>query len=166
MYIIIMDKRTFITKSAAALVGLAAIGGIATATFAFNNNGAPGDSSVSYGHGTGQGPGMMSDMSAEERTEWRNNREERRAEFQQHREEAREALEAGDYDAWTEATREGCPLKEEITEEDFSRIAEAYNSGEDMGSIMEDLGVERGPGRGHGKAPGMGAGGHGGCPMR
>lgn len=61
----------------------------------------------------------------------------------------KDAIEAGDYEAWLEAT-EGRKFAGKITEEDFLQIVEAHNlmqAGDKEGAkeIMKELGIKRSP---------------------
>lgn len=140
-----MKKQDFFIKGAAALVALVAIAGIATTSFASNGNGM---SDSENPRGWGQ---KMSGMTEEERSDWREDMEARRT-------EAREALEAGDYDAWSEAVGDNCPMAGQINEENFSQFKEAHNLRGQARGMMEELGVERG--QGHGRMMGHGGAGH------
>lgn len=140
-----MKKQDLFIKGAAALVALVAVAGIAGTSFASNSNSVS-DSDDPRGWGQ-----KMSGMTEEERTEWRENMEAKRA-------EAREALEAGDYNAWLEAVGDNCPMAEQINKDNFSQLQEAHNLRGQARGIMEELGIERG--RGHGRMIGHGGAGH------
>jgi hypothetical protein len=140
----IMDKQNFLIKGAAALVALVAVAGIAGASFAFNGNVSGSPDGVNR-----PAWGQKVNMTEEERNEWREARQERRAEAEERREAVMSALEAGDYDTWLEAVGEDHPMTENINEDNFSRLVEAHNLRQEARGIMEELGVERGPGAGH-----------------
>lgn len=72
-----------------------------------------------------------------------------KGEFAEHHQAVIDALEAGDYEAWLEAT-EGKGPAEKVTEETFSKLVEAHNlmkAGDKEGSkeIMKELGLNRSP---------------------
>ena len=65
------------------------------------------------------------------------------------------ALENNDYNAWKEVVGEECPMIEKITEENFTKLAEAHKLMEDgkfeeARKIREELGLRGGPGMGPG----------------
>lgn len=138
-----MKNTNFLLTGAAALVALIAVAGIASFSFASN--------------GDGQGPpafagneSHVSPMNQEEREEWRNTREERRSQFQEHREEARDALEEGDYQAWSEAVGDSCPMADRVNEDNFSEFKRYHDSRQETHGTMRHMGPEHfGPNEGH-----------------
>lgn len=139
-------------KGAAAVVALVAVAGIATTSFAFPGNGMQNNEDLAE-----QGKNMVN-ISEEEREEWMENREDRRAERGDHREAVEDAVESGNYEAWTEAVPESCPMAENINEDNFSKLIEAHEKREGARSIMEEIGVEKGAGQmgcSHGDRGGM-----------
>jgi len=76
-------------------------------------------------------------------------------EMKQNREEVQSALQAGDYNAWKEAVKNG-PMSENVTEENFARFAEMHRlmqAGDIEGAeaIRAELGLpEKGMGFGKG----------------
>lgn len=78
------------------------------------------------------------------REEMREMREERKAEHEAQREEVHAAIEAGDYETFSELTADG-PRAELITEENFAKLQEAHElrmNGDREGAqeIMQELG--------------------------
>lgn len=74
------------------------------------------------------------------------------------REVVDKAMENNDYSAWQEAVGEDSKIAQEITEDEFPRLQEAHNlrqegkqKFEESRKIMEELGVEKGPGHGQGR---------------
>lgn len=69
---------------------------------------------------------------------------EQKAQMTEHREQVMQALEAGDYETWSELS-EGKPIAEQITEENFERFVEMHEHMKAAKEIQEELGL---PGRG------------------
>ncbi|MFW5888481.1 MAG: hypothetical protein ACOCVY_02075 [Patescibacteria group bacterium] len=140
-----MNKQDFFIKGIAGLVALVAVAGIAGTSFAFNGAGdGPPDGVNTPARGQ-----KISGMTEEARAEWRENREERKAEAEQRREVVMSALEDEDYDAWSKAVGENHPMAEKINKDNFSRLVEVHELRQEAGDIMEEIGIERGPGVGH-----------------
>ena len=92
-----------------------------------------------------------------EKAELKGQRQEKRAEQQALMEPVREAIDAGDYDAYLEAIAglEVTPKMAEAIEnqDDFNKLVEIHEHKESIGELSEELGL---PGPGQGKGPGIG----------
>lgn len=130
-----MKKSNLIITSAAALVALVAVTGIAASSYAFGGNfGIP---------GAGRGSVVAQN-------------EEFRADMEAKRTAIDSAIEINDYDAWAKAIGENAPILEKINKDNFSKFAEAHNLMNQARDIMKELGVERGPMMGSGRGIGFG----------
>ena len=130
-----MKKSSIVISSAAALVAVIAVSGIAFSSFAADSD--TGDTELKR-------PFFMHGLSDETREQIKVDKEIWMAEREAKREEVRAALETGDYNAWVQAVGEDAPVLEKINADNFSRFVEAHELREQAGSIMEELGFERG----------------------
>ncbi|MFC1640570.1 hypothetical protein ACFL2D_00815 [Patescibacteria group bacterium] len=69
--------------------------------------------------------------------------------FSETRDAIREALSNRDYATWQELTADK-PIGEQVNEENFDRFADAHDLMNEARGIMDELGIERGPGKGQG----------------
>lgn len=142
-----MKKTHIMITSAAALVALVAVTGIAISVFAQDLT------------GTMERPFRMrfwEDLSENTQAEIQSLFQAKQEERQAKGEKINEALNQG-YDAWaaaiTEIMGENCPLLEQVTEENFEKFRTAHNYMEQAQDIFEEIGIERG--FGHGGMRGM-----------
>lgn len=159
-----MKKSNIISVSAAGLVALIAVSGIAFSTFASNGN----------ANGNSNRPedmpprGWQKNMTDEEKAEWQEKIEAMRAERESQREAVIAAIEAGSYSDWVEAMPENSPILEKITADNFARFVEMHNLRQEANAIALELGIDRGGmGFGQGRGgfdKGMRKGGKG-CPF-
>jgi len=149
-----MNQKT-LTISAAALVALVAVSGVAFMSYAATD-----DDTV----GTGLGDRIRQHMnlSDEEMAELDAERAEFRAERDVEREARQAAIASGDYATWLETVPEDAPIREKVTTANFGRFVEAHALMEEGRDILQDeLGIERGDmghegfGKGMGKRGGM-----------
>lgn len=149
------NRQSLIIASAAALVAIIGISGLAYNSFAADTD----DNktfTVGEGRGYGQGRMLNPNLTDEEKAEL----ETKRAEMEADRETRRAAMQtaiAGGYESWkaqvTEEFGADAPILETITASNFERYKEGHNLMEQGRTIMEELGVE-------GKGMGMGGRGH------
>lgn len=129
--------------SAAALVALVAVSGIAMSAMASDDTADTVQSSR---------PFFGKDLTDEERAQMEVNREARQAEMDAKQAAINSALENSDYQAWVEAVGENCPMLDKINEGNFSRLVEANQYMGKAKAIFEELGVKGG---GFGERGGM-----------
>lgn len=133
-----MNNKNLVISSAAALVALVAVSGIAFSTFA------------SEAATTDQNPAATQkgffgrNLTDEQKLEWQSEREAKRAERQAEMEAVRTAIEAGDYNAWKTAVDADAPILGKINEGNFSKLVEMHNLSDQANDIREELGIERG----------------------
>jgi hypothetical protein len=143
-----------ITTMAAAMVALVAVSGVAFSTFAQDDaNSANGNKF--FGE---KRMGAWQNLSDAEKTELEAGREARRAEAEARHEAVEAAMDAGDYNAWLAAHNGDEPILEKINADNFPTLVKAHNYFENGRALMEELGVERGMGKGmggHGLKGGM-----------
>ena len=136
-----MKKSSIVISSAAALVAIIAVSGLAFSSFAANSDTA--GSAINK-------PFFARGISDETREQFQADREAFRAEREARHEAVEAVLDAGDYNAWVEVVGEDAPILEKINANNFSRFMEAHKYMEQGRSIMEELGIEKGGFRMHG----------------
>jgi len=72
----------------------------------------------------------------------------RMAERDTQREAVESALENADFTAW-QAASVNSPMLDQVNEENFPKFVEAHNLMEEARVIMEDIGIDQGPGMGN-----------------
>jgi len=163
---ILKKKNSLLITSAAALVALVAVTGLAMSTYASEtdtdttNTDDTQDVRGSFGRGA-----FGQNLTDEEREELEADREARRAERDAEMQSVRDAIEANDYSAWKSAISaidEDASILEKINESNFSRLVEMHNLRDQADDIQEELGIERGDMHGGclGEGRGMGSRGH------
>ncbi len=154
-------KITIIT---AALVALVAVSGVAFSTFAQDDTEIT-DNKLFEQKRMGSWYNMSDEEILEKKAEFKVRYEERQAERELRRDAVEAAMDAEDYNAWVSAHDEDAPILEKINVDNFSKLIEAHNYFEQGRVIMEELGIERGQGKGVGKG-GFGRHGIGGKMIR
>lgn len=149
-----MKKSNIIMTSAAALVALVAVTGIALSSFAQDETTPDTTVDTPYGSRMHKWQNLSEEEQADLKAQW----EAKRAEMEAKKEAIQAVLEAGDYQAWVQAVGEDCPMLEKINEDNFSRFVEAHNYMEQGRAIFEELGIAKG---GFGKFGKMGMHGFG-----
>lgn len=137
-------KNNLVISSAAALVALVAVTGLAISTFAAEPTSTDTNSTVTQKGFFGR------NLTDEQRADLQSERDVRRAQRQAEMEAVRAAIEAGDYNAWKNAVDTDAPILTKINESNFSRLVEMHNLKDQANDIREELGIERGDMRGDG----------------
>lgn len=139
-----MKKSNLIITSAAALVALVAVTGIAASSFAATGNIEEARPFLGkFIPGMGRGEGIARD-------------EDFRTEMEAKREAVESAIEANDYNAWVAAVGDNSPVLEKINQDNFGKFVEAHNLINQARDAMKELGLEQG--RMIGGRPGIGFG--------
>lgn len=132
---------------AASLVALAAVGGISMTALASDEN-----SVMEKGRRF-----FNKQLTDEQKAELPAQALERMEEMKTKTEEVKNAIDAGDYEAWVKAVGEKCPLLSKINKDNFGKYVEAQKLMEQADVIMKDLGIEKGVGeKGFGHFRGLG----------
>jgi hypothetical protein len=157
-----MKRSNIILTSAAALVALVAVSGIALMSYAQTTTDTTNTADTTSQAPCGQYGKTLTD---EQKAEM----EARRTEMEAERAAIRNAISQG-FDAWVAAVKqykgESAPILDEVTADNFNQYAEAQGYMDDAQdlmdkarTIMQEIGIDH-PGMGMGK--GMGGPGHGG----
>jgi len=153
-----MKKSNLIISGAAALVALVAVTGLAMSSYAA-------DTDTSASANANQRGLFGRNLTDEQKTDMQAERDAMRAERDAEMQTVRDAIEAGDYNAWKSAMDEDAPILEKINEGNFSKLVEMHNLRQQADDIAAELGIVKGEMRGEGFGGGMKMGMRGGGGM-
>lgn len=149
-------KNTKLVKSIAALSFLVlASGGVLAANAASNTSTSSSSSTKTASSEAVRARGNRSELTEAQKTEM----EAKRAEMDVKMKTVKTALESGDYNAWVTAEKAinvNSPILTKVTASNFNRFVEAHKLRAQADSIMTELGIDRGEGRGFGGRQGFG----------
>jgi len=149
-------KNKKLVKSIAALSFLVlASGGVLAANAASNTSASSSSSTKTASSEAVRARGNRAELTEAQKTEM----EAKRAEMDIKINNVKTALESGDYNAWVEAEKAinvNSPILTKVTTSNFNRFVEAHKLRAQADSIMTELGIDRGEGRGFGGKHGFG----------
>jgi len=160
-------KKDNLVKGAAVLGALALMaGGVVVADAAVNNSVNTRINNANSANWEGRGEygfenrmmGLTEAEKAVKITEREANRTANQAAMEAKHTAAQAAISAGDYDAWVAAEGTNSLVVSKVTKDNFSKFIEAHNLMEQARTILSDMGIDSGEGRGMGMRMG---GGHG-----